>query len=109
MASLALRGPILQEILEKRFALLPFTIDPGGQIGPLAATFLWPNAKRPNTTIYSTNRSTNNLSHPLAKQLCQTSITAYSNIGLLRKADLGWKKEHSQWFTRSYTVTLPSQ
>jgi hypothetical protein len=36
-------------------------------------------------------------------------MTAYSNVGLLQKADLIWKKEHSQWFTRSFTATLPSQ
>jgi hypothetical protein len=67
--STALREPILQEILLKRYTLLPFTIDPGGQIGPLAATFLWPHLHQPTTTIHSTNRSTTNLSLPLANQL----------------------------------------
>jgi hypothetical protein len=33
--SLAFRGPILQEMLEQRYTVLPFTIDPVGQLGQL--------------------------------------------------------------------------
>jgi hypothetical protein len=40
----------------------------------------------------SHNNTTYNLLHPLAKQLLLTSETAYFNICLLRKADVGWKK-----------------
>jgi hypothetical protein len=107
--STALREPIHQEILLKRYTLLPFTIAPGGQIGPLAATSLWPHSHQPITTIHSTNRSTTNLSLPLANQLFNTSSAAYSNFGLLRKANIGWNKEHKfQWFARSHTAMLPS-
>jgi hypothetical protein len=47
--------------------------------------------------------------HTRLRNNCQHSILAHSNDGLFRKADLGWRKEHSQWFTRSFTATLPSQ
>jgi hypothetical protein len=102
-----------QEIINQIYVLLPFTFDPGGQIGPLATTFLWPNSNRPTTSTQSSNCSTTHiLNHSTADQLFQTSTStsSYSNFGLLRKADLGWKKEHQNiWFTRSYTATLPSQ
>jgi hypothetical protein len=63
------RTPILQQILNKRYTLLPFTIYPGGQIGPLATTFLWSTPHQPSICIKLNQRSLTNLTHPLAKDL----------------------------------------
>jgi hypothetical protein len=107
--STQLRVPILQEIPDKRYTLLPFTFDPARQIGPLAASFLWSSSKSPSTILKSTNRTSTNLTIPLAQELHDISIRAYTHLGFLHKADIGWCKEHhNQWFTRSSTATLPS-
>jgi hypothetical protein len=100
--STQLRVPILQEILDKRYTLLPFTFYLGGQIGPLAATFLWSSSKSPSTCLKSTTRTSTNLTVPLAKKPHDISIGAYTRLGFLQKADIGWSKQHhNRWFTNS--------
>jgi hypothetical protein len=107
--STQLRSSIQQEILDICYVLLPFTFDPGGQIGPLATSFLWSSFKSPSTCLSSKIWPSTNLTTSLAQDLHDISIKAYTHLGFLQKADIGWPKEHhNQWFTRSYTATLPS-
>jgi len=45
------RGTITAAILRQKYCLIPFTFDPGGQLGPLGAGFLWDHGKRPSSAL----------------------------------------------------------
>jgi hypothetical protein len=49
-------------ILHQRYCLVPCTIDPGGQFGPLTSSLLWSSKRHPIAILPpSTNRSTRGL------------------------------------------------
>jgi Reverse transcriptase (RNA-dependent DNA polymerase) len=101
---------VIASILARNFALLPITIDPGGQLGPFATAFLWDPDRRPSSALSpSLVRSSRGLSSPASLQAASLA-SMVSRSGFLRRADQGWRKEHGHdIFTRSYTARLPSQ
>ncbi len=83
------------------------TVDPGGQFGPLSSSLL-PAAILP----LSTNRSTRGLPATRVPPNDAASLASASllNLGILPKADHGWRETHGPnfWFTRDWSATLPS-
>lgn len=101
--------------MHQHFTLVPVTFDPGGQFGPLAASFLW-GTRPPNMSLLPfprsfDDRSTSNLSSsPFPEQAAQLAHNATADFGLFRLADQGWKQAFlNEWFTPSHTAILPSQ
>jgi hypothetical protein len=104
------RDTVLQELLSQNYGLLPITMDPGGQLGPLSSKFLWKSSHAPTTVINSPERSLRGLSFEAATNLANRSASAFNAFALFQRANAGWKhSHHDQWFTRSYTAITPSQ
>jgi hypothetical protein len=81
-------------IVHQRYCLVPFTIDPGGQLGPLTSSLLWPRKRHPAAILPPSHaRSIRGL--PPARIPANTAA---------------WREAHGDhfWFTRNYSATLPS-
>jgi hypothetical protein len=96
---------ILQNILDRQFLLLPFTVDPGGCLGPMATSFFWrkhpryPSLLRPSS--YAT-RPKQHLNLPQAELLCKQTLDN-SPQAILSSADQGWKDAHGDaYFTNNH-------
>jgi hypothetical protein len=100
-------------ILHQRYCLVPCTVDPGGQFGPFTSSLLWSSKRHPAAILpLSTNRSTRGLP-PLripANAAASLASASLLNLGILPKADHGWRETHGPnlWFTRDWSATLPS-
>ena len=100
-------------ILHQRYCLVPCTIDPGGQFGPLTSSLLWSRKRHPSAILpLSHARSIHGLPPARIPANHAASLASRSllNLGLLPKADQGWREAHGDhfWFTRDYSATLPS-
>jgi hypothetical protein len=113
---LGLRLPdaVTAAILHQRYCLVPCTIYPGGQFGPLTSSLLWSSKRHPTAILpLSANRSTRGL--PPVRLPANAAATLASasllSLDILPNADYTWRETHGLhlWFTRDYSATLPSQ
>ena len=110
-----LPGQITQAILDKHYTLIPVTFDPGGLLGPLSTSFLWGTippdlALLPYPKTFEHRLQTHLSTSPYPRQAATQTYDTIASFGLFRLADKGWQQAHLQeWFTTSYTATLPSQ
>jgi hypothetical protein len=103
---------VIAAILHQPYCLVPCTIDPGGQFGPLTSSLLWPRKRHPSAILPPSNvRSIRGLPPARVPANNAASLASRSllNLGILPKADQGWREAHGDhfWFTRDYSATLP--
>jgi hypothetical protein len=92
-------------ILIQHYCLVPCTIHPGGQLGPLTSSLLWPRKRHPTA-----NFPPYPLIHLPANAAASLASRSFLNLVVLPKADQGWREAHDDhfWFTRDGFATLPS-
>jgi hypothetical protein len=82
---------VIASILARNFALLPITIDHGGQLGPFGAAFSWNLDRRPSSALSpSLVRSSRGLSSPASLQAALLA-SMVSRSGFSRRAPRIWK------------------
>jgi hypothetical protein len=95
--------------------LVPCTVDSSGRFGSLTSSRLWSSNCHPTTILppFAHNRSIRGLppTRLQANAAASLASTSLLGLGLLPKADHGWREAHGLhfWFTRDYSATLPSQ
>ena len=97
----------LQAMLRRKLLFVPFTVDPGGRIGPLAQQLLYPRNKSYPQPEPSSTRTSTALSLQEARQLCQDTLKS-SPTAILAKADQGWRDLHGETPFHP-NAALPSQ
>ncbi|MGH7955305.1 MAG: hypothetical protein ACREOZ_05025, partial [Gloeomargaritales cyanobacterium] len=102
---------LMAKINSHQYQFLPFTVDGGGLLGPLASDFLFgSDTSRYPKHIYSTRLETSKL-HSAGQAALERSLSHDRLGGLLPAADKGWIDKHgrTKWFTSNYQAMLPSQ
>jgi hypothetical protein len=79
----------------------------------LASSLLWPRKRHPSAILPPSHaRSIRGLPPARVSANNAASLASRSllNLGILPKADKGWREAHGDrhWFTRDYSATLPS-
>ncbi|MGH7954982.1 MAG: hypothetical protein ACREOZ_03390, partial [Gloeomargaritales cyanobacterium] len=100
---------VMATINNQNFQFVPFTVDPGGTIGPCGVHLLFGPTKRYPKELASTRLNHTNIHAAGHEALCRTLGKDHLS-GLLRKADRGWIAHHgpSKWFRPYYQTTMPS-
>ena len=92
---------IAQEMTQKRYRLLPFTIDHLCMIGPKADDFLYANNVPDNQLThadYINPQTSAHITHPI-----QTSLRKTSQTNILNCATRNWKLSFGdKWYTNTY-------
>ena len=106
---------IAKAIDENPYLLVPVTVDPMGQLGPLAANLFWAPSTMPTTCL------------PCSDPPQQGGLTSHAStnlrdkatqnpVHLLTRATKEWNKTHQNtppllrpWFAPHYTTTTPRQ
>ncbi|MGH7955180.1 MAG: hypothetical protein ACREOZ_04390 [Gloeomargaritales cyanobacterium] len=100
---------IMATINNQNFQFVPFTVDPGGTIGPCGTQlFFGPTARYPKELASA--RLTNSSIHSAGFEALRRTLGKDSLSGILKKADRGWIANYgpSHWFRPHYQTTLPS-
>jgi hypothetical protein len=104
-------GAATDAILRQHYSLIPITLDPCGQLGPLTSHFLWDRGRCPSTALplRSNSRSTRGLSTPPATQAANLAL-GLTSLSLFRQADSHFRESSPhEWYTRHWSATTPSQ
>jgi len=99
---------IAQEMTQKRYRLLPFTIDHLGRIGPLAEEFLYSRKPHDDPILHTdyVNRQTS--TH--ISLLIQMSLRKTRQKNILNHATKNWKTLFGdKWYTNTYHAQTPGQ
>ncbi|MGH7955294.1 MAG: hypothetical protein ACREOZ_04970 [Gloeomargaritales cyanobacterium] len=102
---------VMEKINEHQYQFLPFTVDCGGLLGPLATDFLFGrDASRYPKHSYSARLETSKI-HTAGQVALARSLGHDRLSGILPEADRSWIEKYgrTKWFTSGYQAMLPSQ
>ena len=85
------RDAIPRELLRHGYLLLPATVDPGGQLGPLLTHFLWQAGRRPLPGLPCPAPVRILSASPSATQLRAQAHALLTKVGLFQKSDRAWR------------------
>jgi len=107
-SSHATADQLAQEMIAKRYRLLPFTVDHQGMLGPIASEFLLGNDK----SFFSSNiqeYETRQTSVPISK-LIQFSQHKKRKKNVLKRATKHWRETFgNKWYTNTFHAQTPGQ
>ena len=112
---------IIGALLAHHYTIIPFTIDPFGQLGPIMTDFLFGGPRTPigeptgrppgiSLPIRTEHRSSINLTSPQARTMRDRALASSRTCNLLSQADNGFTESQGKlaWYTDSYTATRPT-
>ena len=99
---------IAQEMIQKQYRLLPFTIDHLGMIGPIADDFLYANNQSKNPLVHTNYINPQTSIH--ITHLIQASLQKSRQTNILNRATRNWKLSFGdKWYTNTYHAQTPGQ
>jgi len=99
---------IAQEMTQKRYRLLPFTIDHLGRIGPLAEEFLYDHKPHDDPIVHTNYVNRQTSTH--ISLLIQMSLRKSRQKNILNHATKNWKMLFGdKWYTNTYHAQTPGQ
>ena len=105
---------IAQEMIQKKYRLLPFSVDHLGSLGNIAMDFLIaqmkPDANGKYIDCIQPTHYSNRQTSVSIKNLIDMSLRSARDKNLLHRATKNWTtKFGSKWFTNSYHAQTPAQ
>ena len=99
---------IAQEMINKRYRLLPFTIDHLGRIGPMADDYLYSNIQQDGPILHTDYINRQTSTH--ISLLMQMSLRKARQNNILNRATKNWKLSFGdKWYTNTYHAQTPGQ